>query len=113
MQELDSAACHALFESVPDGLVLVDGQHRIVEANGQAHRLFGYAPGELVGRPLSDLVPPEARDAHAHAVSGYVQYPTARPMGRRAGLRGLRLDGSTFPGGEPARADWRSHRSSL
>lgn len=58
MRSFDPNACHALFESVPDGLVVVDDGHRIVEANAQAHELFGYAPGELVGRPLSDLVPP-------------------------------------------------------
>lgn len=97
MQDLGPDACHALFESVPDGLLLVDDRHRIVEANAQAHALFGYAPGALFNRPLSDLVPVEARHAHADAVAGYLHRPVARSMGRRAGLRGLRADGSTFP----------------
>ncbi len=77
-----------LSELTLEGVAIHDGA-RIIEANAAAARLFGYAPDELVGRPVMDFVAPEAR---AQALANV-----------RAGLTaayestGLRKDGSRFP----------------
>ncbi len=41
-----------LLDAAPDAMVVVDAGARIVLANGQAERLFGYEPGQISGRPV-------------------------------------------------------------
>jgi len=56
----------ALFDVSPDVIVVMDPDGGIIEANHAAAGLTGYAPGELRGMSIRDLVPPErARDADA------------------------------------------------
>jgi PAS domain S-box-containing protein len=87
-----------IFESIPDALVIVDQSGYIVMANGNAHALFGYAPGELRGRPVEDLVPSDARVRHGAHRSGYMAQPRVRPMGMaNMTLSGQRRDGRQFP----------------
>jgi diguanylate cyclase (GGDEF)-like protein/PAS domain S-box-containing protein len=49
----------ALAETVPDALVLIDDEARLVFANRAAEHVFGYAAGELVGRTTLQLIHPD------------------------------------------------------
>src|SRR5581483_182465 len=40
----------ALFELIPDALIAFDGSDEVVMANTQAEGLFGYDPGEMLGK---------------------------------------------------------------
>jgi PAS domain S-box-containing protein len=51
---------HQLFEHAPDGLVEVDEQSRIVEANPAALKMLGLASGPAAGRALGEVL----RSAH-------------------------------------------------
>lgn len=44
---------------------------RIILWNPAAERLFGYSVEEAVGMPISNLVPPELRDAHLAGITRY------------------------------------------
>jgi PAS domain S-box-containing protein len=46
----------AVLTSVPDAIVTLDKQHRVVEWNPGAEVLFGYSPEETIGRELDSLV---------------------------------------------------------
>src|SRR5690242_10287359 len=46
-----------LLESTPDGIVMANPSGHIVFANTYAERLFGYASGELLGKPVETLLP--------------------------------------------------------
>lgn len=87
-----------LFEAVPDALVLVDGAGRIIRANQQALRLFGYGRDELEGAAIETLVPENVRERHRHHRIDYMAQPHVRAMGA-AGmtLSGRRHDGTRFP----------------
>ena len=87
-----------LFESVPDALVIVDSDGRILMANGNAARLFGYPQTGLAGLSVEDLVPEDVRARHQNYRVGYMQQPRVRPMGS-AGMTlvGRRSDGQQFP----------------
>ena len=88
----------ALFEAVPDALVLVDGAGRITRVNTHAERLFGYAPGTLAGLQIEALIPEAVRDRHRHHRATYMEAPRVRPMGDSdQALVGQRLDGHQFP----------------
>jgi PAS domain S-box-containing protein len=43
-----------------DGILMVDDEGRITYASGKSQALLGYAPEELLGRPLSDFLTPES-----------------------------------------------------
>jgi PAS domain S-box-containing protein len=43
-------AFRALFERLPHAIVLVDVRRLIAEVNPAFTRLFGYEPGEVIGR---------------------------------------------------------------
>jgi two-component system, cell cycle sensor histidine kinase and response regulator CckA len=87
----------ALVECAPDAVVVTDERGSIILVNSQAERLFGYAPGELVGRPVELLLPEGARAAHRRHRAGYLANPEARTMGADLDLAATRKDGSTFP----------------
>ena len=62
--KLIAARFQDLLESTPDAIVIANLTGRIVLANGQAERLFGYERRELVGKPVEMLLPGRFRDGH-------------------------------------------------
>ena len=83
-----------VFEHAPDAVIIVDRAGRIVDANRQASRLFGYARDDLIGRGVEDLLPEEVRSVHTKHRAGYALRPTVRPMGQGLPLFALRSDGT-------------------
>lgn len=88
---------HGIFEFAPDAILLVDGNGRIVMANAQAFRMFGYERDELIGNLIEILVPRRLASHHVGYRSGYHASPRTRPMGAGLELFGTRKDGTEFP----------------
>ncbi|MCF7220359.1 PAS domain S-box protein [Marilutibacter chinensis] len=87
-----------LFELIPDAMIVVDREGRIVRANSHAERLFGYPAGDLEGLSIEALMPVEMRDRHSRHRAEYMAHPRVRPMGDASlSLIGQRLDGGQFP----------------
>ena len=95
--ELNERTTHAMLESSSQGIfgIATDGTIRI--ANGAAHRMFGYAPGELLGLSIEVLVDAPQRAAHARHRVDFFAAPKERPMMHGLKLEGRRKDGSLFP----------------
>jgi PAS domain S-box-containing protein len=60
-RESDRARAYlaAIVDSAEDAILAKDLDGIIQSCNASAERLFGYAPGELVGKPVRMLIPPE------------------------------------------------------
>jgi PAS domain S-box-containing protein len=86
-----------LVEAAPDAIVIVDRAGKIVLANSQTAKLFGYRESELVGAMVETIVPERLRDRHRDHRAGYLRDPKPRPMGSGLELFGLRKDGTEFP----------------
>src|SRR5688572_7133705 len=87
-----------LFEIVPDALIIVDGDGRIVRANANSERLFGYPRGALPGLEVEALMPVGVRGRHQQHRADYMEAPRVRPMGDTGqALVGQRFDGQQFP----------------
>jgi PAS domain S-box-containing protein len=57
---VERAYFEQLFEVAPEAIVVLDPADRVVRANSEFTRLFGYTREEAVGRPINELiVPPE------------------------------------------------------
>lgn len=86
-----------LVEVIPDALLIVEAQGRIVFSNRHCERLFGYEPGELNGQAVEVLIPASLRESHQIHRSRYAEAPFTRPMGQSLDLFGIRKDGSELP----------------
>ncbi|MBT8091896.1 MAG: PAS domain S-box protein, partial [Gammaproteobacteria bacterium] len=64
--------------------------------NQAADKLFGYAAGELIGKPVEALLPEQLRDVHEGLRNSYHEAPRARPMVSGLDIQGCRKDGSVF-----------------
>jgi PAS domain S-box-containing protein len=85
-----------LMESAPDAMVIVDERATITLVNARAEELFGFARGELIGRPVEMLLPRGLRKRHEAHRSEFLVNPRARPMGAGLDLLARRKGGGEF-----------------
>lgn len=86
-----------LFESVAEGIIVVNKKQIIVASNASANKLFRYKPGELKGQHLNVLVPKTSNTPHENYAGHFVKYGDSRQMGHGRDLYGLRKDNTKFP----------------
>jgi PAS domain S-box-containing protein len=87
----------SLVDSATDAIVVADHRGFIVSWNRSASKLFGYADKEVVGQPLTLLMPTRYRHAHEQGFARMESTGTSRLMGAVMELHGLRNDGAEFP----------------
>lgn len=99
MDQLSDITQHLLRFS-PDAMIVVDARGRIRFANRTVTELFGYAPEQLLDKPLETLIPERLRGKHVSHLTAYLGKPGNREMGARiADLFARRADGSEFAAG--------------
>jgi len=60
---LHNSQLNLLFENSPEGIVFLDDHDRVVRANQEFIRMFGFSKSEVEGRAINELIaPPELRD---------------------------------------------------
>ena len=84
-------------ETCPSGMVIVDGEGKMVMVNAETERLFGYPRAAMIGRPVDMLVPARLRSQHAADRDRFVRQPETRRIGLNRDLFGARKDGTEFP----------------
>lgn len=95
---LSEARFSAIVTLSPNGIVSVDDEQEIVLFNEGAEEIFGYAAEEVMGRPLSLLIPERLRAGHERHFRTFADDPVpVRRMADRRPVRGVRKDGSEFP----------------
>lgn len=81
-----------------DAIVTIDAEQKIIFFNPAAEAMFGRRAEEVMGEPLSVLVPEGSRAAHARFVEQFRESKAAsRMMGERAEVMGVRRNGEVFP----------------
>lgn len=87
----------SIFESAPNGMLVVDQAGKITQANSMVASIFRCAPQDLVGKSVEQLVPEELRHQHHHDRDAFLQRPSKRMMGARRDLYGVRFDETRVP----------------
>ncbi len=92
------ARIRSIVEIAPDAIISIDGEQKIVMFNSQAKAIFGYALDEVLGQPLTMLMPEKSRGLHPGEVLKFLNEPNhARSMDNRREIVGRRKDGTIFP----------------
>jgi diguanylate cyclase (GGDEF)-like protein/PAS domain S-box-containing protein len=80
-----------------DGIVTMSATGDILSFNSGAERIFGYSAAEVVGHPLTILMPERFRAAHVSGTARYAASGVPRVLGRTLEVAGQRKDGTEFP----------------
>ena len=97
VRERSEELFHLATEFCPVGIVLLDGQGRIILANVEMARQFGYAPDEMVGRLLDVFAPADPCLQRGERRASFVTDPEARARDPEPNLYVRRKNRSTFP----------------
>jgi two-component system sensor kinase FixL len=93
----DDSLFRTLLATAVDGIMVIDDRGIVQVYNEACHRLFQYAPEEVVGRNVSVLMPAPYREAHDRYIDNYKTTGSARIIGIGREVLGQRKDGSVFP----------------
>jgi PAS domain S-box-containing protein len=84
-------------ETASDAVVSIDHRGDILLANHATTTTFGYEPSELIGQPLTILMPEYLRDLHKAGLKRYQETGHRHINWRSTELIGLRKSGEEFP----------------
>jgi PAS domain S-box-containing protein len=90
------ARFRSVTQSATDAIIAADSDGRITFWNNGARNLFGYQENEVLGQPLTLLMPERYRAAHQRGLER-VRSTDQRTTGKTLEVEGLRKDGVEFP----------------
>jgi PAS domain S-box-containing protein len=81
-----------------EAIVVTDHTTRILMFSAGAEAIFGYRADEIVGQPITRLIPPRFRALHEQHVDAFAEGPAeTKVMRERGAIFALRKDGEAFP----------------
>ena len=86
-----------LVETAPDAIILADNHGTIILWNRAAQHLFGYGEEEVLGQPLTCIMPARYREMHQKGMDRVRATGQSKLAGKPIELFGLKKDGTEFP----------------
>ena len=86
-----------VLDTVGEGIITTDAKSTIIMVNPEVEKIFGYSRAELIGQHLHRLMPEKYRAEHSTGDKRYLATGTAKVLGKRIELEGLRKNGQVFP----------------
>ncbi len=87
----------SITRSANEAVVSANSLGLVLSWNPSAERIFGYRKQEILGKPLTMLVPGKFRQAHLEGFQRFCAGGKPRILGTTVELSGLRKDGMEFP----------------
>jgi len=91
------ARYRVVVETASDAVVSIDASGTIILANPAMKRIFRHAPEELIGKPLTVLMPEAMRKLHEAGSKRYLENGTKHLNWQGTEVTALRADGEEFP----------------
>jgi PAS domain S-box-containing protein len=88
---------HAVADSAHDAIVTIDSNGRITFWNKAAETVLGYTADEIVGEPVSMIMPARFREEHRNGLNRAISTGELRIVGNTVEVTGLRKDGCECP----------------
>ena len=86
-----------ILDSATDVIVTIDARSEIMHINAAVHQVFGYSATELIGQPVTVLMPEELREKHRSGIDRFVRTGKTQPSWSGLRFRGLHRNGRQFP----------------
>lgn len=87
----------SILASVPDAMIVMDTNSRILAFSAAAEKLFGYRAGDVIGEDVSILMTATDRDYHDRYVSNYLHTGEKQIIGIGRVVKAKLADGRTIP----------------
>jgi PAS domain S-box-containing protein len=87
----------SIINSAIDPVIISDSNGKIISWNNSAERNFLYTEEEVLGKPITIIIPERYRDAHIKGLNRVTSTGESKVFGKIVEMRGLRKDGSEFP----------------
>jgi PAS domain S-box-containing protein len=94
---LSESKLNSIFESAPEGIVVINTSGQIIQANSCASTMFGHVADGLLGQDVSVLMAPPNRPQHQQDIQTYLRTGVQNILNRPRVVTGYRRDGSAFP----------------
>ena len=101
------AKFRALAETANDAIISADSHGNMIHFNKAAERAFGYQESDVVGKPITLLMPRRFQDGHRQGLARFLASGEPRVIGKTVELTGRRKDGSEFAI-EMSLASWKT-----
>ena len=95
--QFDKTHMTSLFENATEGIILTNGEGKIVLVNPAAENIFDYKQEELVGQFIEVLIPHRFKPGHDKMRSNFYEHPQNRQMGVGRDLYGMKRNDVLFP----------------
>jgi diguanylate cyclase (GGDEF)-like protein/PAS domain S-box-containing protein len=86
-----------IMDTMVEALIIIDTDGIIETFNAAAEQMFEYDAAEVIGQPVSILMPSEAGDAHQDHIRSYLTTGKSAILGTGREIEARRRDGTTFP----------------
>ncbi|MGA7523630.1 MAG: PAS domain S-box protein [Acidobacteriaceae bacterium] len=93
------ARYRVVVETASDAVISMDERGIITLANPATKQVFGYNPDELIGKPLTMLMPDGAQELHEAGYKRYLETGVRHLNWQGTELTALRASGEEFPAG--------------
>ncbi|MGZ8422423.1 MAG: PAS domain S-box protein, partial [Nitrospira sp.] len=87
----------SIVQSTGDAIILMDTEGQVAFWNNGAEKTFGYTAKEMVGQPMTRIIPERFREAHQRGVQRVAAAGKLTVQASMFELVGLRKDGTEFP----------------
>lgn len=87
----------SLIEILPIAIIVFNSKHNIIYCNKHTETVFGYKTEDLIGKPLSSLVPDRFKESHDHDAHEYMKNPKPRSMNSGLEIHAIHADHHEFP----------------
>jgi PAS domain S-box-containing protein len=87
----------SITETANDAIISANTKGLIISWNITAQKIFGHSEKEVIGKPLTVIVPEKYRDLHDAGIQRVISGGPKHVIGKTAELEGLHKDGHTFP----------------
>ncbi len=102
----------SIAQSARNAIISVDSEGHITFFNYAAETIFGYLLKEVIGKPVTMIVPERYRADYHNGIVQFIKTGKTKIIGRTIELVGLRKDGREFPI-EMYISSWKSGRETF
>lgn len=86
-----------LIEAAQDAIISIDENGRINVWNESAEKTFGYSKSEIIGQPLTTIIPERYKRRHQEGLKRFVKTGEAKIIGKKIETLGKTKEGTEIP----------------